>query len=1353
MASVDNLQKQVEVVNKLTASIGALTAKFTALVEEGKDFSEIQKSLGKELDKARADYIKVTKAADSMASATLRLKNADSEQIDSAVELQKKLKTLESSYSTLGNKTLRQLNSAQKQYTDALKAAEKQAKEAAGAEKARFQSLAAQAKVALAEVKERIAIQKAERDQNLRILKEKVQKSNEAEAKITAAKKGAFKASIERIKTEDREYKKMIKEQERLFNRLKKQEETRIKKEQIAAEKLAEKRKFFGKAFFDAFSPQAIGKAIASIVKFISIYEILGTVVQQVQKFFVDSINAFIDFDRDLSRVSAVTGASGKALKNLEKSIREIAVETRFTANDVSGLAIELGKLGVSAANIPRLLSPISIAAQATGEDLTAVGTAIVKVGNQFNLSSIEAATTSAILTQAVNESALTLEDFGTAIGYVGPLASQSGLTFDKTAKALGVLSDNGFSASRAGTGLRKILIELKKPGVDITETLNELADANIGVAKAEELVGKTAAAQLITLLRNIDAINESTIAQEGFAAQLKATSIQMSSFSGQVDILKSAYNEIQISVGEFLVSNELVIQAIGLLSQKSEDLARGFGVIKQESERLGDAFEQRLAQGLKEGNTELELLNRLLGDTDDKNIKAVLDRLNAANPKNLQELNAELDKIERGPEEVNIFTSALSKLDTRVGLLTKSFFNLFYTIDDTASGLRGVTSELGKQVAQEKTNRDLAAGVAAVNEEYKSQVDAIIALTSSQNKRSKAIELSQKLLSRAKLAEEQSNKLLESSNKLEVSKGNILAGRAKQYRVLATALSEYTTELKSSSKVERDATDKYVGLFEQRKKALDLELKQIKDSIEEERKANKSREDSINEYYDLKIKAASTDAEVTELAIKKQEELAEAAENYEIALYNYNAALTQWKGKVGQFQSEFAVLFKGSEKNTLRLENATESLTQSLIDLAQKLTELNQEAAVTGGDLAKELLSNSSDVLSAFKDGLDALGKSYSDTAYGQYQLYLAQQEYLDGLDESRNKLIAYYDSIKDQLSPEELAKLEAAIDIVSRMFNDAASGVITDENAEKYKKEFFELGAAFGENWNLGIDLTFGEAMNMILSNTLDSISKFNDVALENTKNRLEREKEAIQNSADIEDQILQAKLENQLITESEYRAQIEKNRRKEAQAMNKIEKQIFDAEQKRDRQGALTDYLTSLASIVPNLIINDKNGDPITISLKAALTAALSTASYANELKAINQRKFFPTKFAEGGVVQGPSHAEGGIPFSVRGQGGYEMEGGEYIVNKRSTQKYKSLLDQINNYGKSNYKFAAGGVVKDPTEVSKRQLELLEAIAMSNVSMVGKLDKPVRAFVATDDLRTDENARRIQERNSQL
>ena len=62
---------------------------------------------------------------------------------------------------------------------------------------------------------------------------------------------------------------------------------------------------------------------------------------------------------------------------------------------------------------------------------------------------------------------------------------------------------------------------------------------------------------------------------------------------------------------------------------------------------------------------------------------------------------------------------------------------------------------------------------------------------------------------------------------------------------------------------------------------------------------------------------------------------------------------------------------------------------------------------------------------------------------------------------------------------------------------------------------------------------------------------------------------------------------------------------------------------------------------------------------------------------------------SKFAKGGLLDGPSHADGGIktPFG-------ELEGGEYVVNKRSTQSFLPILTAINSTG--NRKYQEGGMV---------------------------------------------------------
>ena len=71
---------------------------------------------------------------------------------------------------------------------------------------------------------------------------------------------------------------------------------------------------------------------------------------------------------------------------------------------------------------------------------------------------------------------------------------------------------------------------------------------------------------------------------------------------------------------------------------------------------------------------------------------------------------------------------------------------------------------------------------------------------------------------------------------------------------------------------------------------------------------------------------------------------------------------------------------------------------------------------------------------------------------------------------------------------------------------------------------------------------------------------------------------------------------------------------------------------------------------------------------------------------------------SKFANGGMVHGASHAQGGVKFAVGGRVN-ELEGGEAVINKRSTAMFKSQLSSMNEAG-GGVKFANGGLLNNPT-----------------------------------------------------
>jgi hypothetical protein len=80
------------------------------------------------------------------------------------------------------------------------------------------------------------------------------------------------------------------------------------------------------------------------------------------------------------------------------------------------------------------------------------------------------------------------------------------------------------------------------------------------------------------------------------------------------------------------------------------------------------------------------------------------------------------------------------------------------------------------------------------------------------------------------------------------------------------------------------------------------------------------------------------------------------------------------------------------------------------------------------------------------------------------------------------------------------------------------------------------------------------------------------------------------------------------------------------------------------------------------------------------------------------------------AKGGIIEGPSHENGGVKYALGGKI-VELEGGEAVINKRATRLFKPILSAINQ-STGGIKFQAGGITPvlpsvDPV-LQQRQLE---------------------------------------------
>ena len=101
----------------------------------------------------------------------------------------------------------------------------------------------------------------------------------------------------------------------------------------------------------------------------------------------------------------------------------------------------------------------------------------------------------------------------------------------------------------------------------------------------------------------------------------------------------------------------------------------------------------------------------------------------------------------------------------------------------------------------------------------------------------------------------------------------------------------------------------------------------------------------------------------------------------------------------------------------------------------------------------------------------------------------------------------------------------------------------------------------------------------------------------------------------------------------------------------------------------------------------------------------------------------------KFADGGMVHGASHANGGVKFAVGGRVN-ELEGGEAVINKRSTAMFRNQLSSMNEAG-GGVKFADGGLMSSP------QFTEAQFSANNQSAMMGAMQGQRKVVVVESDI----------------
>ena len=232
--------------------------------------------------------------------------------------------------------------------------------------------------------------------------------------------------------------------------------------------------------------------------------------------------------------------------------------------------------------------------------------------------------------------------------------------------------------------------------------------------------------------------------------------------------------------------------------------------------------------------------------------------------------------------------------------------------------------------------------------------------------------------------------------------------------------------------------------------------------------------------------------------------------------------------------------------------------------------------------------------------------------------------------------------------------------------------------EAKERRKREINDMIQIIGQAAT-SIIQSIGDINQAAFEKQLEAIEKQTD----ELEKQLDKQRELTEKYKDdvdsIEDELSTARgdrrqhlidqLNAQMQAQRESLAQ-EKRMEKEREKLDaKREKLEYDNEMRKWNQSKLTAAINTALAISSAAV----NSWPI----PAVPMIAAATAMGAAQMAAIIANK--PRKYAEGGLLEGRSHAQGGIPV---GNTGIEVEGKEYIINKRTTMQNVDVLNFVNS-----------------------------------------------------------------------
>ncbi len=319
------------------------------------------------------------------------------------------------------------------------------------------------------------------------------------------------------------------------------------------------------------------------------------------------AIKVGAEFEASMSKVAAISGATGKELEALTEKAKEMGIKTKFSAKESADAFYYMAQAGWKTQDMLNGIEGVMNLAAAAETDLATTSDIVTDALTAFGLKADEATHFADVLARASADTNTDVLKMGETFKYVGPLAGAMGYSIEDVSVSIGLMANSGIKASQAGTSLRSIISRLAKPtdelqmimdkfGISLMDTqgnakpfrevLEQLRSSMKGlseeekVANAAVIAGKPGMSGMLAILNATDEeFNNLTQSLDNCSgAAEKMAEVMQDNLKGQLEILKSSAEGLGLEIYESIENplKEAVKVAIGYVEQLGNAFKKG---------------------------------------------------------------------------------------------------------------------------------------------------------------------------------------------------------------------------------------------------------------------------------------------------------------------------------------------------------------------------------------------------------------------------------------------------------------------------------------------------------------------------------------------------------------------------------------------------------------------------------------------------------------------------------------------------------------------------------------------------------------------------------------------------------